>query len=86
MTGAIRFRRQTQLVGRTHCDSASTTALQMTRRVCPPPQPEERFMERFEAHDIELDNHDEGESMGDKDRRSIAIEEDKSEMSWVHAK
>ena len=45
-------------------------------------------MERFEAHDIELDNHDhdEGESMGDKDRHSIPIEEDKSEMSWVHAK
>ena len=85
MTGAIRFRRQTQLVGRTHCDSASTTALQMARRVCPPQQPEERFMERFEAHDIELDKHDEGGSMGDVSR-SIVIEEDKSETSWVHAK
>jgi len=42
-------------------------------------------MERFEAHDIELDKHDEGGSMGDVSH-SIVIEEDKSETSWVHAK
>ena len=85
MTGAIRFRRKTQLVNRTpglSGDSASTTALQMTRRVCPPSQPEERYMERFEAHDIGLD--DESESMGDGNR-SIAMEDDKPETASVHA-
>jgi len=85
MTGAIRFRRKTQLVRRTPCrsgDSASTTALQMARQACPPPQPEEHYMERFEAHDIALD--DEGESMGDGNR-GIAKEDDKSETAWAHA-
>jgi len=85
MTGAIRFRRKTQLVNRTpglSGDSASTTGLQMARRGCPPPQPEERYMERFEAHDIALD--DESESMGEGNR-GIAMGDDKSETVSVHA-
>ena len=39
-------------------------------------------MERFEAHDIGLD--DENESMGDGNR-SIVKEDDKSETAWVDA-
>ena len=39
-------------------------------------------MERFEAHDIGLD--DESESMGDENR-GIAKEDDKSETAWVDA-
>ena len=83
ITGAIRFRRQTQLVGRTHCrsgDSAASTALQMARRVCPPPQPEERYMERFEAHDIDL--NDGSESTGDGNR-SMVMDEDKSDGAGI---
>jgi len=85
-TGEIRFRRQTQLVGRSdgHSrDSASTTALPMARRSRPQLQSEERYVERFEAHDIALD--DESESMRDGNR-SIVLEDDKSESGWVHAR
>jgi len=84
-TGEIRFRRQTQFVPRTEGqgDSASTTALPMGRLVRTQPQAEERFVERFEARDIELD--DDSESMPDK-KPSMAIEDDKSEAGWAHAK
>jgi hypothetical protein len=65
-------------------DRASSTALPMGRLVrTQPPLVEERYVERFEARDIELD--DDSESMPDK-KRSIAIDEDKSEIGWVHAK
>jgi len=85
-TGEIRFRRQTQLIARTDDpagDTASTTALPMGRLVRAPPQPEERFVERFEARDIVLD--DESESIRDL-KRSMATEDDKSGAEWVHAK
>jgi len=85
-TGEIRFRRQTQLVGRSdgHSrDSASTTALPMARRSRPQLQSEERYVERFEAHDVALDN--ESESMRDGNH-SIILEDDKSESGWVHAR
>jgi hypothetical protein len=63
---------------------ASSTALPMGRLVrTQQPLIEERYVERFEARDIELD--DDSESMPDK-KRSIAIEDDKSEAGWVHAK
>jgi len=82
-TGEIRFRRQTQFVTRTEgqADSASSTALPMGRLVRTQPQAEERFVERFEARDIELD--DDSESMPDKKRPS---EDDKVEPGWAHAK
>jgi hypothetical protein len=89
-TGEIRFRRQTQLVNRADShggasgEVASSTALPMGRLVrTQQPLIEERYVERFEARDIELD--DDSESMPDK-KRSIAIEDDKSEAGWVHAK
>jgi len=85
-TGEIRFRRQTQLIARTDGpdgDTASTTALPMGRLVRPQPQPEERYVERFEARDIVLD--DESESMRDT-KRSMVTEDDKSGTEWVHAK
>jgi hypothetical protein len=84
-TGEIRFRRQTQFVARGdgQNDSASSTALPMGRLVRTQPQAEERFVERFEARDIELD--DDNESVPDK-KRSIGIEDDKVEPNWVHAK
>jgi hypothetical protein len=47
------------------------------------PLVEERYVERFEARDIEFD--DDSESMPDK-KRSIGIDEDKLEPGWVHAK
>jgi hypothetical protein len=63
---------------------ASTTALPMGRLVrTQQPLVDERYVERFEARDIELD--DDSESMPDK-KRSIATEDDKSETGWVHAK
>ena len=82
-TGEIRFRRQTQFVTRAEgqSDSASSTALPMGRLVRTQPQAEERFVERFEARDIELD--DDSESMPDKKR---SIGDDKLEPQWVHAK
>jgi hypothetical protein len=87
-TGEIRFRRQTQLVVRTDGpspsgDTASTTALPMGRLVRAQPQPEERYVERFEARDIVLD--DEYESMRDV-KHSMATEDDRSGVEWVHAK
>jgi len=84
-TGEIRFRRQTQYVarGEGQGDSASSTALPMGRLVRAQPLAEERFVERFEARDIELD--DDSESMPDK-KPSMAIEDDKLEPNWVHAK
>ncbi|KAI9453595.1 hypothetical protein F5148DRAFT_460083 [Russula earlei] len=85
-TGEIRFRRQTQFLARTdgQCgDTASTTALPMGRLVRTQPQPEERFVERFEARDIVLDD---SESIRDA-KPSIATEDDdKSVEGWVHAK
>ncbi|KAH9958770.1 hypothetical protein BC827DRAFT_1269365 [Russula dissimulans] len=85
-TGEIRFRRQTQLVarhdGQGASDTASTTALPMGRLVRTQPQVEERYVERFEARDIELD--DDSESMRDA-KPSIGIEDDKT-ADWVHAK
>lgn len=53
----------------------------MGRLVRTQPQAEERFVERFEARDIELD--DDSESMPDKKR---SIGDDKLEPQWVHAK
>lgn len=84
-TGEIRFRRQTQLLARTDGpvgDTASTTALPMGRLVRPQPQPEERYVERFEARDIMLDDES---SMRDM-KRSMATEDDKSGAEWAHAK
>jgi len=82
-TGEIRFRRQTQYVTRAEgqSDTASSTALPMGRLVRTQPQAEERFVERFEARDIELD--DDSESMPDK---KPSIGDDKLESQWVHAK
>jgi len=91
-TGEIRFRRQTQLVNnRTdgpNGETASTTALPMGRLVRTPQQvAEERYVERFEARDIELD--DDSVSIQDV-KRSIGTEDDKSSAAtateWVHAK
>jgi hypothetical protein len=54
----------------------------MGRLVRTQPQVEERYVERFEARDIELD--DDSESMRDA-KPSIGIEDDKT-ADWVHAK
>ena len=62
-------------------DVASSTALPMGRLVRTQPVIEERYVERFEARDIELD--DDGES--DK-KRSIGTDYDKMEVEWAHAK
>ncbi|KAI0298452.1 hypothetical protein B0F90DRAFT_702538 [Multifurca ochricompacta] len=76
-TGEIRFRRQTQFVTRTDgghgVDTASTTALPMGRLVRTQQQPDERFVERFEARDIELD--DDAESMRDGPKQEGESEE-----------
>jgi hypothetical protein len=53
------------------------------RAACSPPQREERFMERFEAHEIGLDGV--SESTGDENRGK-AVDHDKSETTSVHAK
>ena len=54
----------------------------MARLACPPSEFGERYTERFEAHDIEVDN--ESESMRDESR-SLSRQENKSETaSWVH--
>jgi hypothetical protein len=67
-------------------EAASSTALPMGRLVrTQQPVVEERYVERFEARDIELDDDD---SMPDK-KRSIGIDDDKSNISetgWAHAK
>ena len=55
----------------------------MGRLVRPQPEPEERFVERFQACDIQLSGDD--ESMRDT-KRSIATMDDKQEVEWVHAK
>jgi len=91
-TGEIRFRRQTQVVTRTdvgHADTASTTALPMGRLVRTQPGSEERYMERFverfEAQEIERDD----DSTTVRDAKSgIDIEDDKPAIDeWVvHAK
>jgi len=85
-TGEIRFRRQTQFIARTDAptpgNTASTTALPMGRLVRAQPQPDERFVERFEARDIELDDDSESDAkanMGTDD-------DDKVVTEWVHAK
>ncbi len=57
----------------------------MGRLVRTQPQVEERYVERFEAREIELDDD---ESVPDK-KRSMGMEDDKSDRSateWVHAK
>jgi hypothetical protein len=66
--------------------ASTTTALPMGRLVrTQQPVIEERYVERFEARDIELD--DDSESMPDKKRiSSIGIEDDKVETGWAHAK
>lgn len=65
-------------------DVASSTALPMGRLVRTQPAVEERYVERFEARDIELD--DDSESMPDK-KRSIGTVDDKVvETGWAHAK
>lgn len=65
-------------------EAASSTALPMGRLVRTQPVVEERYVERFEARDIELD--DDSESMPDK-KRSIGTVDDKvEETAWVHAK
>lgn len=89
-TGEIRFRRQTQFVNRadSQCgasgEGASSTALPMGRLVrTQQPLVEERYVERFEARDIELDD----DSESDKKRSiGIGIEDDKLETGWAHAK
>jgi hypothetical protein len=54
----------------------------MARLACPPSEFGERYMERFEAHAIEVDN--EGESMRDGSR-SMSRQENRSEAAlWVH--
>jgi len=93
-TGEIRFRRQTQLVNRVDSQGggsgevASSTALPMGRLVrTQQPVVEERYVERFEARDIELD--DDSESMPDKKRSiglEVGIEDVKMETEWAHAK
>lgn len=63
---------------------ASSTALPMGRLVRTQPAVEERYVERFEARDILLD--DDSESMPDK-KRSIGTVDDKvEEAEWAHAK
>ena len=54
----------------------------MGRLVRTQPVVEERYVERFEARDIELDDD---ESMPDK-KRSIGTVDDKEETGWAHAK
>jgi len=81
-TGEIRFRRQTQFVRATEgqgCDAAASTALPMGRLVRTQVQVEERFVERFEAHEIELD--DDGESS--KDAKPGVATDDKLVTHWV---
>lgn len=87
-TGEIRFRRQTQFVNPTGStggasgEAASSTALPMGRLVrTQQPLVEERYVERFEARDIELDD----DSESDK-KRSIVTDDDKLETDWAHAK
>lgn len=89
-TGEIRFRRQTQVVTRTDgghgAETASTTALPMGRLVRTQPASEERFVERFHAHEIEQGDDD---SVSIPDLKSgIDIEDDvKPVTEWVaHAK
>jgi hypothetical protein len=85
-TGEIRFRRQTQLVA--HDDgngagAATSTALPMGRLVRTQLQPEERYVERFEARDIDLDD----DSVTTKDAKPSNATDSKSETDWVaHAK
>lgn len=100
-TGEIRFRRQTQFITRTdgpggagggggaggNGNMASTTALPMGRLVRTQAQSEERYVERFEARDIDLD--DDSESTARDAKPSIAVEEDdddKAVVEWAHAK
>jgi hypothetical protein len=70
----------------TSADIASTTALPMGRLVrTQQPVIEERYVERFEARDIELD--DDSESMPDKKAASsIGPGDDKDGLGWAHAK
>ena len=59
----------------------------MGRLVRAQPQPEERFVERFQARDIELS--DDNESMRDAKRQDSIVTvdvDDKQEADWVHAK
>lgn len=94
-TGEIRFRRQTQVVTRTDgghgAETGSTTALPMGRLVRTQPPSEERyverFVERFEAHEIEQD--DDSVSMPDAKSVIDIMEDDKpvAVAEWVaHAK
>jgi len=85
-TGAIRFRRRTWAVPRNECrsgSSASTTALQMAGLSHPMPQSEERFVERFEARDIELDVESKSMRNGNC---CIAEEDDRSRTEDGHTK
>jgi hypothetical protein len=87
MTGEIRFRRQTQFVAPNECNgvvgAASSTALPMGRLVRMQPPLEERYVERFEARDIDLDN----DSVTTKDAKPSIATDSKSETEWVaHAK
>jgi hypothetical protein len=64
-------------------EAASSTALPMGRLVrTQQPLVEERYVERFEARDIELDD----DSESDKKRSTIVIDDDKLETEWAHAK
>ena len=86
-TGEIRFRRQTRIVRPTDSNggnAACSTALPMGRLMRAQQQPvEERFVERFEARDIELDN----DSETIKDGKPSITADDKSVTDWVvHAK
>jgi len=85
-TGAIRFRRRTWAVPRNECRSGSsafTTALQMAGLSHPMPQSEERFVERFEARDIELDVESKSMRNGNC---CIAEEDDRSRTEDGHTK
>ncbi|KAI0270478.1 hypothetical protein BC834DRAFT_967265 [Gloeopeniophorella convolvens] len=90
-TGEIRFRRQTQFVTRTDGasgDTASTTALPMGRLVRTQPAaaagaaPDARFVERFEARDIELDDAD----SDTLDAKAVPIAMDDQPWAGPHAK
>ncbi|KAH9974552.1 hypothetical protein BGW80DRAFT_1301098 [Lactifluus volemus] len=86
MTGEIRFRRQTQFITPSEAqntEAVTTTALPMGRLVRSQPQLEERYVERFEARDIELDD----DSLTIKDAKPSITADDKSETEWeTHAK
>jgi hypothetical protein len=80
-TGKIRFRRQTQFIKTTEGqggDAAASTALPMGRLVRMQLPVEERFVERFEAHDIELDD----DSDSSREAKPCVATDDKLGTEW----